>query len=344
MKQVLITGGAGFIGSNFAAFTAEKHKDWLVVNVDSLTYAGNVKNLSGLQNASNHVFIQADITAKERMRALFERYSFDHVINFAAESHVDRSIDAPESFIKTNVLGAQCLLDCAKACWQTGTDEAGYPVYKEHVGFVQISTDEVYGPARGEPFTESSPLLPSNPYAASKASADLIAGAYAHTYHLPVVITRCSNNYGPCQHPEKLIPLMIGRAFYDKPLPLYGDGMHVRDWIYVRDHCEAIDRVLANGRKGEIYNIGGGNPVPNIDIVRDILKTLGKPESLITHVQDRMGHDRAYAVDISKITRELGWAPKTPFKEGLSQTIEWYINNKERMLPINTSDEGRTAR
>jgi len=328
LKKMLITGGAGFIGSNFVKYMRRTHPDWLLVNLDVLTYAGNLENLAELKDDPHYVFVRGDITDRPLVTRLFDEYDFDYVVNFAAESHVDRSIRDPEIFLKTNVLGTQCLLDCAKARWQTGRDELGYPVYRPGVRFLQVSTDEVYG-ALGETgrFAESSPLAPNSPYSASKASADLVARAYVKTYKLPLNITRCSNNYGPYQFPEKLIPLMIGNARDNKPLPVYGDGLQVRDWLHVADHCSAIDTVLAKGRLGEVYNIGGNNEKTNIEIVRLILKALGRDESLIRHVEDRLGHDRRYAIDNTKITTELGWSPAYTFERGLEETIRWYLDN-----------------
>jgi dTDP-glucose 4,6-dehydratase len=330
MKNVLVTGGAGFIGSNYVKHMIEAHSDWLIVNLDALTYAGNLENLKELEGNERHVFVKGDITDRKLIAALFEKYGFDYVVNFAAESHVDRSIHEPEIFLKTNVLGTQCLLDCAKASWQIGKDSYGYPVYREGVKYLQVSTDEVYG-ALGKTgkFTETTPLTPNSPYSASKASADLVVRAYNITYNLPVNITRCSNNYGPYQFPEKLIPLMIGNALEDKQLPVYGDGLQIRDWLHVSDHCSAINAVLQSGRVGEIYNIGGNNEKANIDIVRLILNTLGKPESLIKYVEDRLGHDRRYAIDNTKITSELGWKPTYTFEEGIMETIKWYLDNKK---------------
>jgi dTDP-glucose 4,6-dehydratase len=330
MKNVLVTGGAGFIGSNFVKHMIEVHSDWLIVNLDALTYAGNLENLKELEGNERHVFVKGDITDRKLIVALFEKYGFDYVVNFAAESHVDRSIKTPEIFVKTNVMGTQCLLDAAKTSWQTGKDDQGYPVYRKGVKYLQVSTDEVYG-ALGKTgkFTETTPLAPNSPYSASKASADLMVRAYSETYKLPVNITRCSNNYGPYQFPEKLIPLMIGNALEDKQLPVYGDGLQIRDWLHVSDHCSAINAVLQRGRVGEIYNIGGNNEKANIDIVRLILNTLGKPESLIKHVEDRLGHDRRYAIDNTKITSELGWKPAYTFEEGINETIGWYFSNND---------------
>jgi dTDP-glucose 4,6-dehydratase len=275
------------------------------------------------------VFVKGDITDRALTARLFDEYDFDYVVNFAAESHVDRSIREPEVFLRTNVLGTQCLLDCAKAKWQTGRDEAGYPAYRAGVKYLQVSTDEVYGAlGRTGMFTETTPLAPNSPYSASKASADMVARAYGQTYKLPVNITRCSNNYGPYQFPEKLIPLMIGNALENKPLPVYGDGMQVRDWLHVADHCSAIDTVLMRGRVGEVYNIGGNNEKANIEIVKLILKTLGRDDSLIRHVEDRLGHDRRYAIDNAKITSELGWSPAYTFERGMGETIKWSLANR----------------
>jgi len=335
MKKVLVTGGAGFIGSNFIRYLTGTHKDWVLVNLDALTYAGNLQNLDDLNANRNHVFIRGDITDRKLVTSLFSEYSFDYVVNFAAESHVDRSIKQPEVFIVTNVLGTQCLLDCAKENWQTGKGQQGYPTYRDGVKYLQVSTDEVYG-ALGKSglFTESTPLAPNSPYSASKASADLLVRAYNKTFKLPVNITRCSNNYGPYQFPEKLIPLMIGNAVDGKPLPVYGDGMQIRDWLHVSDHCCAIDTVLKKGKNGEVYNIGGNNEKANIDIVKLILNNLGKSEKLIKHVEDRLGHDRRYAIDNTKITSELGWSPAYTFEQGIEETIKWYMDHKEWLANV----------
>ncbi len=328
MKNILVTGGAGFIGSNFVKYMVKMHEDLTIVNLDALTYAGNLENLKELEECKRHLFVKGDITDAKLLQTLFDEYGFDAVVNFAAESHVDRSIMAPEVFLQTNVMGTQCLLHAAKANWQTGKDDSGYPVYREGVKFLQVSTDEVYG-ALGKTglFTENTPLAPNSPYSASKASADMLVRAYFKTYKLPVNITRCSNNYGPYQFPEKLIPLMIGNACDDKPLPVYGDGQQVRDWLHVSDHCSAIDTVLKKGRIGEVYNIGGNNEKANIEIVRLIISALGKPETLIKHVEDRLGHDRRYAIDNTKITTELQWAPEYTFEQGIRETIRWYLDN-----------------
>lgn len=313
--KLLITGGAGFIGSNFVLYMMQKYPNYHVMNMDALTYAGNLENLKSIENESNYSFIKADIANKQAVDHVFEQ-GVDVVVNFAAESHVDRSILEPEVFVKTNVLGTQVLLDAAKK----------YGVTK----FVQVSTDEVYG-SLGESglFSEMTSLAPNSPYSASKAGGDLLVRAYHETFGLPVNITRCSNNYGPYQFPEKLIPLMIARALNDESLPIYGDGLNIRDWLYVEDHCSAIDLVIHQGRNGEVYNIGGNNERTNIDIVRTILVQLGKPESLISYVEDRLGHDRRYAIDPTKIEKELGWEPKYNFETGIQETIQWYLDNKE---------------
>ncbi len=330
MKKLLITGGAGFIGSNFVKHMRKSHPEWLLVNSDALTYAGNLENLKELEGDSQYVFVRGDITDRELVSRLFGEYDFDFVVNFAAESHVDRSIREPEIFLQTNVMGTQCLLDAAKATWQTGKDDLGYPIYREGVKYLQVSTDEVYG-ALGKTgmFTETTPLSPNSPYSASKASADMVVRAYGKTFKLPVNITRCSNNYGPYQFPEKLIPLMIGNTLESKSLPVYGDGMQVRDWLHVADHCSAIDTVLTKGRLGEVYNIGGNNEKANIEIIRLILSSLERDESLIRYVEDRLGHDRRYAIDNTKITSELGWSPAYTFERGMAETIEWYLSNRE---------------
>jgi len=310
--KLLVTGGAGFIGSNFVLYMLKQHPSYQILNVDALTYAGNLENLKSVEGNPNHTFIRADITEAKAMDALIGQ-GVDVIVNFAAESHVDRSILEPDIFVKTNVLGTQVLLDAAKK----------HGVKK----FVQVSTDEVYG-TLGETglFTEETPLAPNSPYSASKAGGDLLVRAYHETFGLPVNITRCSNNYGPYQFPEKLIPLMISRALADEALPVYGDGLNIRDWLYVEDQ----------GRDGEVYNIGGNNERTNLHIVRTILEQLGKPESLIKHVQDRPGHDRRYGIDPTKIMKELGWKPKHTFETGIKETIRWYLDNKEWWTRIQT--------
>ncbi|RJG24765.1 dTDP-glucose 4,6-dehydratase [Paenibacillus thiaminolyticus] len=312
--KLLVTGGAGFIGSNFVLYMLNKYPNYKIVNVDALTYAGNLENLSEIQENPNYSFVKADIADSHAMEKLFSE-GVDVVVNFAAESHVDRSILDPKIFVKTNVLGTQVLLDATKK----------HAVTK----FVQVSTDEVYG-SLGETglFSETTPLTPNSPYSASKAGGDLLVRAYHETFGLPVNITRCSNNYGPYQFPEKLIPLMIANALNDKELPIYGDGLNIRDWLYVEDHCSAIDLVIHKGRDGEVYNIGGNNERTNIHIVRTILEQLGKPDSLIKYVEDRLGHDRRYGIDATKITTELGWKPKHTFETGIKETIDWYLNNR----------------
>lgn len=324
MKTVLVTGGAGFIGSNFVHYMLERY-DYKIINLDLLTYAGNLKNLEGIENHPNYTFVHGDIRDRALLEQLFREYEIDTVINFAAESHVDRSIDEPEVFLTTNIMGTQALLDTAKRYWNLEPDNRYSRDYKEGTKFIQISTDEVYG-SLGETglFTEETPLAPNSPYSASKTSADLMVRAYYETYGMPVNITRCSNNYGPYQHTEKLIPLMITNCKANKKLPLYGDGMQVRDWLYVEDHCSAIDTVLHKGKIGEVYNIGGNNEKANREIVKLVIDRLNKSEELIEYVADRPGHDRRYAIDNSKITRELGWQPKYTFEEGIEKTINWY--------------------
>lgn len=315
MQNLLVTGGAGFIGSNFICYMLENHPDYTIVNLDKLTYAGNLENLEDVENYPQYHFVKGDIADRPIVESVARQYHIDTIVNFAAESHVDRSILGPAVFIKTNVVGTNTLLEIAK----------DLSLEK----FLQISTDEVYGSLgpTGK-FTEESPLHPNSPYAASKAAADWLALAYHHTYGLPVVITRSSNNYGPYQFPEKLIPLMIANASSGRPLPVYGDGLNVRDWLHVSDNCAAIELVLHKGKVGGTYNISGNNEVKNIDVVKLILKKLNKPESLITFVKDRLGHDRRYALDASKIMRELRWKPKYTFEQGLDETIEWYVSHQ----------------
>lgn len=316
--KILVTGGAGFIGGNFVYYLLKTRPDCSVVCLDALTYAGNLETLGGAMANPNFKFVKGDIADRETVFALFSEEKPDVVVNFAAESHVDRSIEDPTIFLRTNILGTQVLLDAARA----------FGVKRYH----QVSTDEVYGDLPLDRpdlfFTEETPIHTSSPYSASKASADLLTLAYFRTYGLPVTISRCSNNYGPYHFPEKLIPLMIANALGDKPLPVYGNGENVRDWLYVKDHCRAIDMILRGGREGEVYNVGGHNEKSNIEVVRLILKTLGKPESLITYVADRKGHDLRYAIDPAKIHRELGWLPETSFDEGIKLTVDWYLQNR----------------
>lgn len=329
MKTVLITGGAGFIGSNFIRHMLKHHVNYRIINIDTLTYAGDLSNLCDVASEEMYFFEKVDIRDRQAVDQLFSKYAIDFVVNFAAETHVDRSIDEPDVFITTNIMGTQVLLDVAKNYWKVNKSDKYCKRFNEGVKFVQISTDEVYG-ALGEEgfFTESTPLMPNSPYSSSKASADLIVRAYHETYGLPINITRCSNNYGPSQYPEKLIPLIINKALEDKELPIYGDGQQVRDWLHVNDHCSAIDSVLHFGLAGQVYNVGGNNEKTNLELVRKILLKLDKSESLIKYVQDRPGHDRRYAIDNSKITSELGWQPSISFEDGLDETIEWYVSNK----------------
>ncbi len=339
MKTILVTGGAGFIGSNFVKLMLEKHPDYRIINVDALTYAGNLENLKDIDNNPNYKFIKADIRDREKIEEIFRNNDITSVVNFAAESHVDRSIEEPEVFLTTNIIGTQVLLDVAKKYWKVNPSDKYCKEYKEGVKFLQVSTDEVYG-ALGKTgkFVETMPLMLNSPYSASKASADMIVRAYHETFGMPINITRCSNNYGPYQFPEKLIPLMINNCLKDKELPVYGDGMQVRDWLHVHDHCSAIDTVLHKGRDGEIYNVGGNNEKTNIEIVKFIIQTIGKSESLIKYVKDRPGHDRRYAIDNTKITTELGWKPIYTFERGMKETIQWYLENTEWIENIISGD------
>ena len=317
--KILVTGAAGFIGSNFVFYMLKAHPDYDIVGLDALTYAGNLETLAEVIDEPRFRFVKADITDAKTIDKLFDEERFDVVVNFAAESHVDRSIEDPGVFLRTNILGTQVLMDAS----------IKYGVKRFH----QVGTDEVYGDLPLDRpdlfFVETMPLTASSPYSASKASADLLAMTYHRTYGLPVTISRCSNNYGPYQFPEKLIPLMIANARADKALPVYGEGLNVRDWLYVEDHCRAIDLILENGRVGEVYNIGGHNEKANIEVVKIILKQLGKPESLITFVTDRKGHDQRYAIDPTKIHDELGWLPETKFEDGIKKTIQWYLDNED---------------
>lgn len=335
MKKILVTGGAGFIGSNFIKMMLKEHQDYKIVNLDALTYAGNLENLDDIAENPNYFFVKGDIRDRQVVGLIFEQYSITHVVNFAAESHVDRSIAEPEAFLTTNIAGTQVLLDAAKRYWKIKPNDKYCKEFKSDVKFLQVSTDEVYG-SLGETgkFVEETPLLPNSPYSASKAGADLMVRAYHETFGLPVNITRCSNNYGPYQFPEKLIPLMINNCLHDRPLPVYGDGMQIRDWLHVSDHCDAIDVVLHRGNSGEIYNIGGSNEKRNIEIVKLILKTMEKPDSLITYVKDRPGHDRRYAIDSAKIMTMLGWKPAYTFGEGIKETIKWYLDHQNWIAKI----------
>ena len=317
--KILVTGGAGFIGSNFIYYMLENRPDYEIVCLDKLTYAGNLKTLSKAIQNPKFKFVKGDIADREFVDNLFSQEIFDKVVNFAAESHVDRSIESPEIFLQTNIMGTASLLDACRK----------HSVSRYH----QVSTDEVYGDLPLDRtdlfFTEETPIHTSSPYSASKASADLLTLAYFRTYNLPVTISRCSNNYGPYHFPEKLIPLIISRALNNESIPVYGNGLNVRDWLYVEDHCKAIAMILENGREGEVYNIGGHNEKTNIDVVKTVLSILGKPESLITYVKDRAGHDLRYAIDPAKIHNELGWLPETTFEDGIEKTIKWYLDNKE---------------
>lgn len=340
MKRVLVTGGAGFIGSNFVQYILDHQKDnILLVNLDLLTYAGNLENLKAAEADSRYRFVKGDVRDRAVVDELFREYGFDTVVHFAAESHVDRSIVEPEVFLTTNIIGTQVLLDTAKRYWNLRPGDKHSREYSEGVRYLQVSTDEVYG-ALGKTgmFTEITPLSPNSPYSASKAGADMVVRAYHETYGLPVNITRCSNNYGPYQFPEKLIPLMIHNALENRPLPVYGDGMQIRDWLHVKDHCAAIATVLEKGHAGEVYNVGGNNEKANLEIVRLILKELGRLESLIVHVQDRPGHDRRYAIDNTKITTKLGWKPTYTFEEGMKETVRWYLEHQDWVERITSGD------
>lgn len=367
MKTYLVTGAAGFIGSNYIKYILKKHDDIKVVILDALTYAGNLATIANDIDNERCFFVRGNICDSELVERLFADYKFDCIVNFAAESHVDRSIENPQLFLQTNILGTQNLMDAARRAWVTGKDETGYPTWRKDVRFHQVSTDEVYGSLGAEGyFTETTPLCPHSPYSASKASADMIVMAYHDTYKMPTTITRCSNNYGPYHFPEKLIPLIIKNILEGKRLPVYGDGSNVRDWLYVEDHCKAIDLVINKGRNGEIYNVGGHNEKKNIDIVKltistihdmmeqqpELRKILKKKElnangeisidwindSLISFVKDRLGHDQRYAIDPTKIFNELGWTPETKFEDGIVKTIEWYLNNQEWVKNVTSGD------
>ena len=347
MKTYLVTGGAGFIGANFVHYMFEKYNNNIkIINVDALTYAGNLENLKGIENSKNYEFIKADICDKEKMEEIFKSNDIDYVVNFAAESHVDRSIQNPEIFVQSNVIGTLVLLNLAKKYWK---QEDGF---KQGKKFLQVSTDEVYGSLEDEAefFYETTPLDPHSPYSASKASADLLVKSYIDTYKFPANITRCSNNYGPYQFPEKLIPLMINNCLEGKNLPIYGDGKNVRDWLYVKDHAKAIDMVINDGKLGNVYNVGGHNEKKNIDIVNIILETLQEilpkndirrqhiSKNLITYVEDRKGHDIRYAIAPDKIKKEIGWYPETCFDEGINLTIKWYLENEAWMKRVTSGD------
>ena len=336
MKTYLVTGGAGFIGSNFIHYMLKKYEKIKIINVDKLTYAGNLENLKDIESCPNYEFIHADICDKNAIENIFEKNKIDYVVNFAAESHVDRSIANPEIFVKTNIEGTVNLLNVAKKFWTISED-----TYTDGCKFLQVSTDEVYGSlGKTGYFMENTPLCPHSPYSSSKAGADLIVMAYFDTYKFPINITRCSNNYGPYQFPEKLIPLMINNAINHKDLPVYGDGMNVRDWLYVEDHCKAIDMVINGGKFGEVYNVGGHNERTNITIVKTILECTkdclddSVSESLIKYVKDRKGHDKRYGIAPDKIRKDLGWTPETSFEVGIKKTIEWYLSNKSWMENI----------
>mgnify|MGYP002616944273 CR=1 FL=1 len=368
MRTYLVTGGAGFIGSNYIHYMFRKYDNEIrIINVDALTYAGNLENLKDIENRDNYTFVKANICDKEAIAKIFAENDIDRVVHFAAESHVDRSIENPQLFLVTNILGTQNLLDSARKAWVTGKAATGYPEWREGVRFHQVSTDEVYGSLGAEGyFHETTPLDPRSPYSASKTSADLFVQAYSETYKMPVSITRCSNNYGPYHFPEKLIPLIIKNILEGKPLPVYGDGTNVRDWLYVEDHCKAIDLVIHKGRAGEVYNVGGHNEKQNIEIVKLTISTIRRlmteqpeyrqvlkkkemgadgqisidwiNESLITFVKDRLGHDQRYAIDPTKITNELGWTPETSFEIGIVKTIRWYLDNQKWVEDITGGD------
>ncbi len=367
MKTYLVTGAAGFIGANYVKYILSKHEDVRVVILDALTYAGNLGTIAKDVDNDRCFFIKGNICDKDLADQLFSDYRFDYIVNFAAESHVDRSIEDPQLFLQTNILGTQNLLDAARRAWVTGKDEHGYPTWRKEVKFHQVSTDEVYGSLGKEGFfTEETPLCPHSPYSASKTSADLIVMAYHDTYKMPVTITRCSNNYGAYQFPEKLIPLIIKNILEGKRLPVYGDGSNIRDWLYVEDHCKAIDLVIRKGKNGEIYNVGGHNERQNIEIVKQTIATIHRlmtenleyrkilkkkeldengeikidwiNDSLITFVKDRLGHDQRYAIDPTKITRELGWEPETKFEDGIVKTIIWYLENQDWVKSVTSGD------
>ncbi|MPL71260.1 dTDP-glucose 4,6-dehydratase 2 [bioreactor metagenome] len=327
--DILVTGGAGFIGSNFIHYILNKYPDYNIINLDSLTYCGNLENLKELETNTHYKFIKGDILDNNLLDSLINGNNIDYIVNFAAESHVDRSIQNPKIFLESNIIGTQNLLEIAKKYYENGQIKK----------YIQISTDEVYGTlGKTGYFTEETPLAPNSPYSASKAGADMIVRAYYETFNLPINITRCSNNYGPYQFPEKLIPLIINNALKNKKLPVYGDGKNIRDWLHVYDHCTAIDLVMKNGKIGDVYNIGGNNEKTNIDIVKIILDYLNKPEDLIEFVKDRLGHDKRYAIDSRKIKKELGWKPKYNFESGIIETIEWYLNNNKWLEKVSSGE------
>lgn len=340
MKTYLVTGGAGFIGSNFVIYMLDKYEDVKIVNLDALTYAGNLENLKSIEKNPNHIFVKGDICDADLVSDLFKKYSFDYVVNFAAESHVDRSIKEPEIFAKTNVMGTVNLLNCTKNAWYT--EENGWT---DGVKYLQVSTDEVYG-SLGDTgfFMETTPLDPHSPYSASKTGADCMVKAYGDTFKMPINITRCSNNYGPYQFPEKLIPLLINNCLKHKDLPIYGDGLNVRDWLFVEDHCKAIDMVLRDGVVGEVYNVGGHNERTNLQIIKKVISYINEnvdkevTEKLMTYVEDRKGHDKRYGIAPDKIKADLGWYPETTFEVGIEKTIKWYLDNKEWMENVTTGD------
>ena len=347
MKTYLVTGAAGFIGANYIKYILAKHDDIKVVILDALTYAGNLGTIAKDIDEERCFFVKGDICDRILADELFAKYKFDYVVNFAAESHVDRSIENPQLFLMTNILGTQNLLDAARRAWVTGKDEQGYPTWRKGVRYHQVSTDEVYGSLGAEGFfTENTPLCPHSPYSASKTSADMVVMAYHDTYRMPVTITRCSNNYGPYHFPEKLIPLFINNIRHRKPLPVYGKGENVRDWLYVEDHARAIDVIFHNGKIAETYNIGGFNEWKNIDIIKVVINTvdrlLGRKEGedmdLITYVTDRLGHDMRYAIDSTKLQQELGWEPSLQFEEGIEKTVRWYLDNQEWMDNVTSGD------
>ena len=370
MKSYLVTGAAGFIGSNFVKYMLQKHDDVKLVILDALTYAGNLGTIASDIDNERCFFVKGDICDCGLVDDLFAEYKFDYVVNFAAESHVDRSIENPQLFLQTNILGTQNLLDVARRAWVNGKDKLGYPTWRKGVRYHQVSTDEVYGALGAEGyFTEATPICPHSPYSASKASADMVVQAYRDTYKMPVTITRCSNNYGPYHFPEKLIPLIIKNILAGKQLPVYGDGSNVRDWLYVEDHCKAIDMVVNSGREGEVYNVGGHNEKTNLEIVKLTISTIRKMmednpayrkalkkqvvgadgqidiswmnDDLITFVKDRLGHDQRYAIDPTKIKNELGWSPETRFEDGIVKTIEWYLNHQDWVEQVTSGDYQR---